>query len=124
VVSYGRPFIFHDIWKGENLPIKEDLLNVKKEMQEHFEQNIQDLEDELFELSRGLEVEDSVIKQHILQFVEPQLVNTKNLKIKEKIKRRIVYHFKEHIRPLKEKKRKEELLAKTIRDFKNLFSYG
>lgn len=120
-VSYGRPFIFHHIWKGETLPIKEDLLRVKKEMQEHFEHNIDDLEDELFALAEGLELEASIVEKYILQFVEPQLVSAKNLKLKEKVKRRIVYHFMEHIRPLKEKKRKEELLAKTIRDFKNLF---
>jgi ATP-dependent RNA helicase SUPV3L1/SUV3 len=120
-VSYGRPFIFHHIWKGESLPIKEDLLRVKKEMQEHFEQNIRDLEEELYGLVTGLELEASVIEKFILQFVEPQLISAKNLKIKERIRRRIVYHFMEHIRPLKEKKRKEELLAKTIRDFKNLF---
>ena len=121
VVSYGRPFMFHHIWKGEELPIKEDLLRVKKEMKEHFEQSISDLEEELFELAEGLELEDSVIETHILQFVEPQLYTAKNLKVKEKVKRRIVYHFMEHIRPLKAKKRKEELLAKTIRDFKSLF---
>ncbi|CAA6823367.1 MAG: Helicase-like, partial [uncultured Sulfurovum sp.] len=120
-VSYGRPFIFHHIWKGESLPIKEDLLRVKKEMREHFEHNISDLEDELFELAEGLELDPSIVEKYILQFVEPQLITAKNLKLKEKVKRRIVYHFMEHIRPLKEKKRKEELLAKTIRDFKNLF---
>ncbi len=120
-VSYGRPFIFHHIWKGEKLPIKEDLQRVKKEMQEHFKQNIQDLEDELFELAHGLELEKEIIEKYILQFIEPQLHASKNLKIKEKVKRRIVYHFMEHIRPLKEKKRKEELLAKSIRNFKNLF---
>ncbi len=121
VVNYGRPFIFHHIWKGENLPIKEDLLRVKKEMQEHFEHNIRDLEEELFELAQGLALDDAIVEKYILQFIEPQLCTAKNLKIKEKVKRRIVYHFMEHIRPLKEKKRKEELLAKTIRDFKNLF---
>ncbi len=121
VVSYGRPFIFHHIWRAEPLPIKEDLIRVKKEMQEHFEQNISDLEDELFDLAQGLELENSVTEKYILQFVEPQLCVAKNLKLKEKVKRRIVYHFMEHIRPLKEKRRKEELLAKTIRDFKNLF---
>ena len=121
VVSYGRPFIFHHIWRGEELPIKEDMQRVKKEMQEHFEQSIHDLEEELFELANGLELESSVVEKFILQFVEPQLCSSKNLKLKEKVKRRIVYHFMEHIRPLKEKRRKEELLAKTIRDFKNLF---
>ncbi|CAA6814081.1 MAG: Helicase-like [uncultured Sulfurovum sp.] len=121
VVNYGRPFIFHHIWKAEKLPIKDDLLRVKKEMQEHLEHNMADLEDELYELAEGLELEDSVVEQHIIKFVEPQLISAQNLKLKEKVKRRIVYHFMEHIRPLKEKRRKEELLAKTIRDFKNLF---
>ena len=121
VVSYGRPFIFHHIWKGLELPIREDIQRVKKEMQEHFEHNIHDLEDELFDLAGGLDLENSVVEKYILQFVEPQLCTSKNLKLKEKVKRRIVYHFMEHIRPLKEKRRKEELLAKTIRDFKNLF---
>jgi ATP-dependent RNA helicase SUPV3L1/SUV3 len=121
VVSYARPFIFQHIWRGENLPIKEDLHRVKQEIQTHFEQSIHDLEEELFELADGLELEDSVVEKYILQFVEPQLCAAKNLKLKEKVKRRIVYHFMEYIRPLKAKKRKEELLAKTIRDFKNLF---
>jgi len=121
VVSYGRPFIFHHIWQGEALPIEEDFKLVKKEMKVHFEQTIQDIEEELFSLAEGLELEDKVIEKYILQFIEPHITTAKTLKVKEKVKRRIVYHFMEYIRPLKEKRRKEELLAKTIRDFKNLF---
>lgn len=121
VASYGRLLICHDIWKEETLPIEKDILRIKDEMKIHFHQIIQDLEDELFELAEGLELEDAVVHKHILQFIEPQVSSSFTLKIKEKIKRRIVYHFTEHIRPLKEKRRKEELLAKTIRDFKNLF---
>ncbi len=121
VVSYAKTFIYQLIWKKEQLPIVDDLTLVKEEMKKHFEQSIQDIEDELFELADDLEIKDEVIQKYILQFIEPQVISSKNLKIKEKIKRRIVYHFMEYIRPLKEKKRKEELLAKTIRDFKNLF---
>ena len=121
VVSYGRPFIYHHIWQEEELPINTDISRVKEEMKEHFELTIQSISEELFQLAEGLELEDEVIEKYILQFIEPQVVTAKTLKIKEKVKRRIVYHFMEHIRPLKEKRRKEELLAKTIRDFKNLF---
>ena len=121
IVSYAKTFIYQLIWKEEQLPIVADLTLVKEEMKKHFEQSIQDIEDELFELADDLEIKDEVIQKYILQFIEPQVISSKNLKIKEKIKRRIVYHFIEYIRPLKEKKRKEELLAKTIRDFKNLF---
>ena len=121
LVTYERRFIYQLIWQEKELPIKEDLLQVKEEMKNHFEQNLEDIESELFKLSEGLDLEESVIHKFIVQFLEPQLLASKNLKVKEKVKRRIVYHFIEHIRPLKEKRRKEELLAKTIRDFKNLF---
>jgi ATP-dependent RNA helicase SUPV3L1/SUV3 len=121
VASYGRPLIYNNIWKEKKLPIEKDIERIKEEMKNHFGQTIQDLEKELFHLSEGLELEDEVVHKYILQFIEPQVSSSLNLKIKEKVKRRIVYHFMEHIRPLKEKKRKEELLAKTIRDFKNLF---
>ncbi len=121
VASYGRQLLLHNIWKEEVLPIKKDISRIKNEMKAHFELTIHNLEEELFKLSEGLELEDEVVHKYILQFIEPQVSASLNLKIKEKVKRRIIYHFMEHIRPLKEKKRKEELLAKTIRDFKNLF---
>ncbi|SFV71759.1 Helicase-like [hydrothermal vent metagenome] len=120
-VQYERHFLHQHIWQEDELPILPDLSHVKNEMKEHFRQTIEDLENELFELCGGLELEDEIVHKYILQFIEPQVTSSLNLKIKEKIKRRIVYHFMEHIRPLKEKRRKEELLAKTIRDFKNLF---
>ena len=121
VASYTRKLIYHNIWKGEPLPIKSDMTRIKQEMKEHFRLMIETLEDELFALAEGLDIEEKVLEKYILMFIEPQVCSSLNLKIKEKVKRRVVYHFMEHIRPLKEKKRKEELLAKTIRDFKNLF---
>jgi len=121
VVSYGRKFIYHDIWKEQSLPIKEDLLKVKSEIKEHFNVIIKDLEEELFRLSEGLNIDKKILEGYILQFVEPQVTSSLTLKVSEKVKRRIVYHFMDYVRPLKERKRKEELLAKTIRDFKNLF---
>jgi len=121
VASYGKNLVYHTIWQEESLPIKEDLLHIKREMREHFQQTIDDVKEELLSLSQGLEIDPKIIHNSILQFIEPQVTSSLNLKIKEKVKRRILYHFIEYIRPLKEKKRKEELLAKTIRDFKNLF---
>jgi len=121
VVSYARAFLYNLIWQEKQLPIVADLSLVKQDMKGHFEQSIHDIEEELFHLADGLDIEDAVVEKYILKFIEPQVASAKTLKIKEKIKRRIVYHFMEHIRPLKEKRRKEELLAKTIRDFKNLF---
>jgi len=121
VASYDRLLLYRDIWSEEVLPIEKDISRIKEEMKEHFDYTIKDIEDELNQLSLGLDIERSMVEKSILQFIEPQVSSALTLKIKEKLKRRIVYHFMEHIRPLKEKKRKELLLAKTIRDFKNLF---
>jgi len=121
VASYARAFLYHHIWEEETLPIAGDLSHIKNEMKHHFNQTINDLENDLFELAKNLDLDKAIIEKYILQFVEPQIGASLTLKIKEKVKWRIVYHFMEYIRPLKEKKRKEELLAKTIRDFKNLF---
>jgi ATP-dependent RNA helicase SUPV3L1/SUV3 len=56
-----------------------------------------------------------------LQFLKPQIASSNTLKLKDKTKRRILFHFGDFIQPLLERQRQEELLAKTIRDFKNLF---
>ena len=121
LATYQRSFIYSLIWKEEELPIAIDLDNVKQETKEHFQRTVDDLSDELYEMSKGLDITPKVIKKHILKFVEPHVSSSKSLKISEKVRRRIHFHFQEYIRPFKEKKKKEELLANTIRDFKNLF---
>jgi ATP-dependent RNA helicase SUPV3L1/SUV3 len=120
-VSYDKLLFFAMIWRGDSLPISEDMAVVDAQMIEHFNVNIQELYDETKALASGIEIEDVIVWKHILQFVEPQLISSRNLKIKSKTHRRILYHFGEYLRPLQEKKRREELLAKTIRDFKHLF---
>ncbi|HHD80728.1 MAG TPA: helicase, partial [Campylobacterales bacterium] len=121
LVTYTRNFIYRLIWKEEELPIASDLSLVKSENKRDFEITIMELEDELEDLSQGLELDHNIIEKYILRFIEPQITSSHSLKIKEKIKKRIHYHFLEYLRPLKEKKRKEELLANTIRDFKSLY---
>jgi len=119
--TYTRRSIHQKIWRAEELPVLEDLQSMQAELTHSFENAIEALESHLMELAEGLEIERNIIEKYILQFIQPQVESTQSLQISPKVKRRIQYHFLEYIRPLKEKKRKEELLAKTIRDFKNLF---
>jgi len=121
VASYTRAYIYNLIWHEEELPILEDFSIIKSETKSHFEQTISILEGELEELSEGLNLRRFIIEKYIIQFIEPQVTSSRSLKITEKIKKRIFYHFLEYLRPIKERKKKEELLAKTIRDFKSLF---
>ena len=120
-VSYTKNIIFSAIWRGEEIPAAEDLNLVNEDIISHFNLSVDALYDHMLELSRGLEIPESKLESFIIQFLLPQIETSQTLKLKEKSKRRILYHFNEYLKPLKEKKMREELLAKTIRDFKNLF---
>ena len=120
-VSYAKELLFGTIWRGEELPVAEDLNQVNEELLSHFNLAVDALYDHMLELSEGLNIEESKLESFIIQFLSPQIKTSQTLKLKEKSKRRILYHYSEYLKPLKEKRMREELLAKTIRDFKNLF---
>ena len=120
-VAYAKPLFHAMIWRGDSLPIHADMAAVKEETLAHFYLALDEIYHEAKSLTMGLEISDDIVWKHILQFLEPQLVSSGNLKIRGKTLRRILYHFGEYLQPLRDKKKREELLAKTIRDFKRLF---
>ena len=120
-LSYGKNFMYASIWDSRDLPVLEDLSAVEEDMKRHFFVSVETLYNRMLEQADGLDIDSDEIEKHIITFLEPQLNASGNLKIKEKTKRRILYHFSEYLKPLKEKKMREELLAKTIRDFKLLY---
>ncbi|OQX49866.1 MAG: helicase [Epsilonproteobacteria bacterium 4484_20] len=120
-VSYEKPLLYSLIWRGVEPPVKEDINRVNDDLLAHFRVAIDDLLDEMKEMSSKLDIEEETLHEFIVRFVEPQIRSSHTLKFKEKSRRRILFHFGEYIKPLLEKQKREELLAKTIRDFKNLF---
>jgi ATP-dependent RNA helicase SUPV3L1/SUV3 len=120
-VSYEKPFFYNLIWRGDEPPVKEDINRVNDDLLAHFKVAVDDLVYDMKEMSEKLEIDVSKIHEFIVRFVSPQVESSRTLKFKEKSKRRILFHFGEYIKPLLEKQKREELLAKTIRDFKNLF---
>ncbi len=120
-VSYEKPFFYNLIWKGQELPVKEDINRVNDDLIAHFKVAIDEMLEEMQHMSDKLELPGEKIHEFIVRFVEPQVRSSNTLKFKEKSKRRILFHFGEYIKPLLAKQKREELLAKTIRDFKNLF---
>ncbi|MEA3491373.1 MAG: helicase-related protein [Campylobacterota bacterium] len=120
-LSYTKELLFSAIWRGDELPIAEDFNRINEELHTHFKLAIDALYDHMLELSLGLDIPKSKIESLIIQFLAPQIKTSRTLKIKDKSRRRILYHFGEYLKPLKERRMREELLAKTIRDFKNLF---
>ena len=120
-VSYEKPFLYNLIWRGEEPPVKEDINRVNDDLLAHFKVAVDDLIYDMRKMSEKLDIEEEKIHEFIVRFVAPQIESSHTLKFKEKSKRRILFHFGEYIKPLLEKQKREELLAKTIRDFKNLF---
>ena len=120
-VSYEKPFIYNLLWRGEETPVKEDINRVNDDLLAHFRVAIDDVLEDMREESHKLDIDKEKLHEFIVRFVEPQVRSSGVLKFKEKSKRRILFHFGEYIKPLLEKQKREELLAKTIRDFKHLF---
>ena len=120
-VAYEKSFLYNLIWHGKPLPVKEDINHVNDDLLAHFSVAIEDLFEEMRLMSEKIAVERETIEEFIVRFIEPQVRTSRTLKVKEKSKRRILFHFGEYIKPLLEKQKREELLAKTIRDFKRLY---
>jgi len=120
-VSYEKPYLYNLIWKGSELPVKDDINRVNDDLLSHFKVAIDDVLEEMKNESEKLNINEETLHEFIVHFVEPQIRSSRTLKFKEKSKRRILFHFGDYIKPLAEKQKREELLAKTIRDFKNLF---
>ncbi|MEA1880564.1 MAG: SUV3 C-terminal domain-containing protein [Campylobacterota bacterium] len=120
-VSYEKSYFYHLLWQGKPLPIKDDINRVNDDLLAHFKMAIDVVLDDMKMASDKLDVSIDVLHDFIVRFVEPQIRSSHTLKFKEKTKRRILFHFQDYIKPLLEKQKREELLAKTIRDFKNLF---
>ncbi len=120
-VTYSKKLLYSMILKGEKLYIQEEFDSLKDRLIEDFNIQIKDLKDEISSYATGLKIQDDFMSDFILDFLIAQVENSRNLKIKEKTRRRIIYHWLEYIKPYLEKYKQEQLLAKSIRDFKLLF---
>lgn len=120
-LSFTKEYIYKCIWESQELLISEEFGTANDRLLEDFNQSVNELQDEMLELTAGLKIEKVRIFDFILQFFEPQLASSRTFRFKEKTKKRVLYHWNEYIKPFKEKQKREMLLAKTIRDFKQLF---
>ena len=102
------------------------------DLQEWFEQtNTQNLAhvgleiDALIDHMSDLSGELDITQEKITSFIKDELINDINrfqlLQLRTKAKRRILYKFNEYINKKKQTVYKQQLLKKTVRDFKNLF---
>ncbi len=120
-LSYEKRFFYNLIWRGEELTIKYEFDEINSNLIAHFHVGLEEIEEEMRDMAGVLALPKEIYHPFILRYLHPQILSSRNLKIKEKTKRRILFDFGEYLHPLFAKQQREELLAKTIRDFKELF---
>ena len=107
------------IWKGEKINFDEDFSLHNKMIESAFTDELEELIQECEKSASILQMPSSEILEYIFEEL-PQHLNN-NLHISPKLSRRLLFSFNQSIDARKRKKQREALLARTIRDFKNLF---
>jgi len=119
--TYTKNFLSGVVWRGEKLPFHVDFSNLYSEAVRAFDISMEDIYSQLETESQDITLDEFVIENFILEVITPVIESRRELRLKEKHKRSIVHNFREYIQPIQEQKLREELLAKSIRDFKSLF---
>jgi ATP-dependent RNA helicase SUPV3L1/SUV3 len=111
--------LLEDIWRGENIDFSTVVEEFKKEHEEHFLNDLKSLVDECRSYAALLHLSDEVLYDKVYEPLLELLNASLNIspKIAQKSLRRFIHSISEEIA----KKQRYELLARTIRDFKNLF---
>lgn len=120
-LSFTKDFIYKTIWSGSDLQISQEFTEANENLMDDFTSSLRELEFEMRTLASGIKIETNKIYDFIEEYIENQIISSRTLKLKDKTKKRVLYHWNEYMKPFKEKQKREILLAKTIRDFKQLF---
>lgn len=107
------------IWSEADLVFDEQFEIQGRELKATFLQELDELARECREHARLLNLSDTTLYPMIYEILLPYLHET--LHISSKVTRRVLFNFDRLIESELLKKQRQELLARTVRDFKNLF---
>ncbi|OHE04186.1 MAG: helicase, partial [Sulfurimonas sp. RIFCSPLOWO2_12_FULL_36_74] len=111
--------LLDDIWKGNKLDFSQVINDSKKEHEEQFLNDLNSLVDECSSYATLLHLTPAVLHSKVYDVLLELL--SASLNISPKVARKTVKRFVHSIHDEIAKKQRYELLARTIRDFKNLF---
>lgn len=111
--------LLESIWNGEDLDFSVLVQTAKKEHEENFFHDVAELVHSCGNYAKLLYFSDAELHEKVYEFLLELLYNTLNItpKIVRKTTRIFIYDIQEQL----VKKQRQSLLARTIRDFKNLF---
>ena len=111
--------LLESIWNAKPLDFEKVIQEAKKEYEEHFLEALKDIVDECGSYATLLHFSQEELHQKVYPFLIEILPKT--LLISAKTSRRVLRAFVADVHELLIKKQRQALLARTIRDFKNLF---
>ncbi|WP_457597212.1 SUV3 domain-containing protein [Hydrogenimonas sp.] len=114
-------YLYKAIWHDEALSLAEDFERLRERTEARFDAELMALKEALAHEAEGLGIDEGEIESTIAEALMEAIGRSGRLEIPYKTLRHIDRRFAKRIEGLKLKKQREELLAKTIRDFKNLF---
>ncbi len=107
------------VWNGQDLSLYDAIQAAKKEQEEQFLAEFNLLVDECQKASSLLSLQREELVEIVFEQLSPYLYGT--LTISAKTHRKVIYAFNKQIQEELLKRQRQMLLARTIRDFKNLF---
>ena len=111
--------LLEEIWKGKKFDFDEVLKDAKVEYENEFSSELDELFDECKRYASALRFDEMELKSRVLKIALENI--SLDLHISKKMHKIITKRFVQSIKKELHKKQIEELLARTIRDFKNLF---
>ena len=120
-ISFSKKILYNFIWTNKIIDIVKEFEKEKDSQISYFEQYLKELIESLKDSIYPLNFSIDLLNEYAINFLLPYINNSQTLRLKDKIKKRAIFHFNERFKAQKEQKKREILLAKTIRDFKKLF---
>ncbi len=108
-----------NIWAGNEITFAEETLAQSDEAEQFFLSELASLIEKCDERAKLLNLDEKRLYELVYELLTPYLSDT--LHIGAKTQKRVLYAFDQQIATELHKRQKQELLARSIRDFKNLF---
>ena len=118
-IAADRARLLAQIWNAEALSLEAEIAEAKRQHEGHFLQELDALIGECSQSARLLQIDEAKLYGMLYADLLPLMQNT--LQITPKMSRKVLYQYHQGIQQALMKRQRQELLARTIRDFKNLF---
>ena len=120
-IDYEKNIIYSSIWTNSIEQIRADIKEANELMIHNFNLFLENLKYDMVHNAQSINYPIDEIEKYIIRLIKPVVNSNRSLHLKQKIANRVLYYFGEEIKEIKAKQSRQELLAKTIRDFKKLF---